>query len=66
MGASLPVVDLGVSPRGTSAVAVAVTCGYSHTCVLLDTEKVKCWCVPLKKKRLLTGSYYIVSVFFFG
>ncbi|MDI1429695.1 RCC1 domain-containing protein [Polyangium sorediatum] len=38
MGDSLPGVDLG-----TGKTALAITCGYSHTCVLLNDGSVKCW-----------------------
>ena len=38
MGDALPAIDLG-----TGRSAVAVTCGYAHTCALLDDASVKCW-----------------------
>ena len=38
MGDNLPYVDLG-----TGRTAKAVSTGYSHTCAILDNDKVKCW-----------------------
>lgn len=38
MGDALPYVDLG-----TGRTAKAVSAGFLHTCVLLDSDQVKCW-----------------------
>ncbi|MFN3198639.1 MAG: thrombospondin type 3 repeat-containing protein [Bradymonadia bacterium] len=38
MGDNLPYVDLG-----TDRTAISITAGYSHTCALLDNNRVKCW-----------------------
>ncbi|MGK4006934.1 hypothetical protein WMF31_30205 [Sorangium sp. So ce1036] len=38
MGDDLPVVYLGLDRT-----AKAITAGYNHTCVILDTDEVKCW-----------------------
>jgi alpha-tubulin suppressor-like RCC1 family protein len=38
MGDALPVVNLGTGRR-----AVAISCGGSHTCAVLDDGSVKCW-----------------------
>ena len=38
MGDNLSSIDLG-----TDRTAKAVVCGYMHTCVLLDNDKVKCF-----------------------
>ncbi len=40
MGNYLPLVDLGEGPGRN---ATAITAGWTHTCVVLGNQKVKCW-----------------------
>ena len=46
MGNNLPSIDLGTTTGdnlGEPLTAKAIACGESHTCVLLDNDRIKCW-----------------------